>query len=311
MTARIPTSRSSRSPAPPPRRADSREPGWLAERGETIVGSGCFRAGQVSGSIHTDFGPEDQDKDANQDYALAWLPHDPNTATVSVWPCAGRRLDGLVPIGIGLGPGRSVALRALVAGDPGLAPRERARDAFDEAGRSLGRLSDELARDPESSCPAGQFVSTWKYILRKGVLFQSTLTLAWLDPHCFRVAILEDGGAVWRSYQRRGGGRRPRTASWHSAISIGTRSRPSVRPTGTCGRSTVGTRKRRRPVPLRLHTDGVGRGLGRNPAALLDKLEEIESLGPKNASRLFIEKAIHARPRDFDDNLTLAVIRAE
>ena len=49
---------------------------WLAERGETIVGSGCFRSGQFSGSVHTDFGPEDQDKDANQDYAVAWLPRD-------------------------------------------------------------------------------------------------------------------------------------------------------------------------------------------------------------------------------------------
>ena len=42
---------------------------WLADRGETIVGSGCFRSERLSGSIHTDFGPEEQDKDTNQDYA--------------------------------------------------------------------------------------------------------------------------------------------------------------------------------------------------------------------------------------------------
>ena len=47
---------------------------WLAERGELIVGSGCFRSGPLSGSIHSDFGPADQDKATNQDYALAWWP---------------------------------------------------------------------------------------------------------------------------------------------------------------------------------------------------------------------------------------------
>ena len=47
---------------------------WLAERGRTIIGSGCFRSGPLSGSVHTDFGPEDQDKEANQDYVVAWLP---------------------------------------------------------------------------------------------------------------------------------------------------------------------------------------------------------------------------------------------
>ena len=52
---------------------------WLAERGEMVVGSGCFRSGRISGSIHSDFGPADQDKATNQDYALAW------------WPCGGRR----------------------------------------------------------------------------------------------------------------------------------------------------------------------------------------------------------------------------
>jgi len=51
---------------------------WLAERGETIVGSGTFTAPKgtvpIRGSIHCDFGPPGQDKRVNQDYALAWLP---------------------------------------------------------------------------------------------------------------------------------------------------------------------------------------------------------------------------------------------
>ena len=118
---------------------------WLAERGKTIIGSGCFRSGQLSGSVHTDFGPEDQDKDANQDYALAWLPHDEQTQ---------KRFRFVLALGDGLTTSFrsewasalvcSVALRALVEGDPGLQPKDLARYAFNEAGRSLGRLADEL-----------------------------------------------------------------------------------------------------------------------------------------------------------------------
>ena len=85
--------------------------------------------------------------------------------------------------------------------------------AFNEAGLTIGRLADELARDPEASCPDGQFVSTWKYILKKGGLFQTTLTLAWLDGDHFRIAMVGDGGALWRGYRgprRRAAGNGPR-----------------------------------------------------------------------------------------------------
>ena len=62
---------------------------WLAERGELLVGSGTAVSPRpysgesghhvpmvgvrgFSVSIHSDFGPVDQDKTTNQDYALAW-----------------------------------------------------------------------------------------------------------------------------------------------------------------------------------------------------------------------------------------------
>ena len=65
------------------------------------------------------------------------------------------------------------------------------------------------------------------------------------------------------------------------------------------------------PFLCGLHTDGVGRGLGDNPMALLDDLDKLQMAGVKNTARRFIEQAIEARPRDFADNLTLAVIRVE
>jgi hypothetical protein len=324
---------------------------WLAERGETIVGSGCFRSGNLSGSVHSDFGPEDQDKEANQDYALAWLPHDEE---------ARRRFRLVLALGDGLTASYrsewasalvcSVALRALVEGDPSLSPRDQARRAFDEGGRRLGQLADELARDPEASCPPGQFLSTWKYILRKGVFFQSTLTLAWLDESFFRVAMVGDGGAVWRNY-------RATSDSQGFACGKGDRHLLCEAPEGPFRQKvpvTFSAGRERLPPPraedrvlaecdldrhqvcalgpadrevrefdcwreerlngpflCAIHTDGVGRGLEGNSATLLDQLEESLAAGVENEACRFIERAVEERPRKFEDNLTLAVIRSQ
>ena len=136
--------------------------------------------------------------------------------TVSAWPWRGRRPDRFLPIGMGLGRGLFGRLaapwpRATRTCRRGNWPGRRST----RPAGALGRLADELTCDPASSCPPGQFVSTWKYILRKGVLFQSTLTLAWLDRHFFHVAMVGDGGCVWRSYPADGPtGNRRRIASW-------------------------------------------------------------------------------------------------
>ncbi len=175
--------------------------------------SGSFHAGNISGSIHCDFGPPGQDKRVNQDYALAWLPA--NSVDRRQPRLAVALSDGLTnsyrsECAAALACWTSV--RALVETVDAASPKERALSAFNEAGWALGELGDELSRDPEASCPEGQFVSTWKYILNKGGLFQTTLTLAWLDgvgqvanlpgpgqignlPH-FHLAMVGDGGAA-------------------------------------------------------------------------------------------------------------------
>jgi serine/threonine protein phosphatase PrpC len=286
---------------------------WLAERGRTIIGSGCFQSGPLSASVHTDFGPEDQDKEANQDYAVAWLPYDEETR---------RRFRFVVALGDGLTTSFrsewasalvcSVASRALADGNAGLEPIELAKYAFNEAGGSLGRLADQLARAPEASCPPGQFASTWKYILRKGMLFQSTLTLAWLDQHFFRVAMVGDGGAVWRSCRAPAHSQRAVDhvlaqcdLDQHQVCALGPADR-NVREFDCWHEEELDG-----PFLCALHTDGVGRGLGDNPTALLDQLEELQTAGEENTARRFIEQAVEQRPREFEDNLTLAVIRLE
>jgi hypothetical protein len=286
---------------------------WLAERGETIVGSGCFRSQQLSGSLHTDFGPEEQDKDANQDYALAWLPGDEGMR---------KRFRLVVALGDGLTTSFrsecasallcSLAMRALVEGDAALKPEDLARHAFDAAGQSLGRLADELTREPTASCPPGQFLSTWKYILRKGLLLQSTLTLAWLDRRCLHVAMVGDGGGVWRCYGPSPGGQRANDSvlaqcdlDRHQVCALGPAER-SVREFDCWRQQELDG-----PFLCALHTDGVGRGVGGDPLALLDELEELQTAGGENSARRFIDRAVEERPQSFDDNLTLAVIAGE
>ena len=158
-----------------------------------------------------------------------------------------------------------VALRALVEGGPDVPPRDLAKNAFDEAGRSLGRLADELTRDPEASCPPGQFVSTWKYILKKGALFQTTLTLAWLDCHFLRIAMVGDGGAVWRGQHSppHGQQRGPRPG----AVRFG--SPPGLRP-GSGRPERAGVRllargETQRPLPVRAPYGRCGARIGRQP----------------------------------------------
>ncbi len=286
---------------------------WLAERGEMIIGSGCFRSGGLSGSIHSDFGPTGQDKATNQDYALAW------------WPAARgdrQRLRFVLALSDGLTNSfRSecaaalacwVSARALIEAGGATEPHDMARIAFNEAGLTIGQLADELARDPEASCPEGQFLSTWKYILKKGGLFQTTLTLAWLDADRFRMAMVGDGGALWRGYD---GPREARQANDRilAACNLDSQQVYALGPADRCVREFDCWREEELHGPFlcALSTDGIGRGLGASPLTLLDELESLQAAGVENPAQRFIEQAIRQRPKDFDDNVTLAVIRAE
>lgn len=285
---------------------------WLAKRGEVLVGSGSFRSEQLSGAVHSDFGPADQDKGTNQDYALAW------------WPAANgdrRRLRFVLALSDGLTNSfRSecasalacwVSMRTLIETGRAAEPKELARIAFNEAGLTIGRLADELARNPEASCPEYQFLSTWKYILKKGGLFQTTLTLAWLDGDHFRIAMVGDGGALWRGCDRSDS--RQSTDRILAACNLDSHQVHALGPVDRCVREfdCWHEEKLNGPFLCALSTDGIGRGLGTRPLKLLDELESLHAAGAENPAQRFIENAIQQRPKDFDDNLTLAIIRAE
>ena len=112
---------------------------WMAERGESIVKSGSFHAGNISGSIHCDFGPPGQDKRVNQDYALAWLPAkftDRRQPRLVVALTDGLTNSYCSECAAALACWTSV--RALVETVNAASPKERALSAFNEAGWRWG-----------------------------------------------------------------------------------------------------------------------------------------------------------------------------
>ncbi len=283
---------------------------WLGKQGQLLERSGCFRVGPWTGAIHTDFGPPDQDKTTNQDYALAWWPRDDDRRSAIRWALAMG--DGLTT-SFGSEWASKLAcwaaLRALVESSPTEASLA-AQQAFDMAGAAIGCLADQWADDPQGSCPSGQYLSTWKYMLRKGSLLQTTLTLAWLDAEYFRAAILGDAGLVWREY--RGPASNP--SPQDRVIAECDLEQQQVFALGP-GERQVSRFDHWEEIPLpqrflaAIYTDGIARGIRNCASVLLDGLEEMDSSAETNHARTFVEQAIARQPRDFEDNLTLAVIR--
>jgi len=200
--------------------------------------------------------------------------------------------------------------------------------AFNAAGHALGVLGDELSRDPEASCPEGQFLSTWKYILNKGSFLQTTLTLAWLDgvgqvanlpaarqignlPH-FHLAMIGDGGALWRGDAGPPGATRLSDRIL-AACNLDSQQVHALGPAERHVHDFDCWREEALDGPFlcALFTDGIGRGIGKRPLTLLDELDRLHAAGVKNSAQQYIEQAIRDHPKEFDDNLTLAVIRAE
>lgn len=282
---------------------------WLGERGETIVGSGCIRSGRTTVVLHTDYGPEGQDKETNQDYGLLWKE-------------TGRqRVDPLLVLAIGDGLTSSfrsewasalacsVAVRTLVEdiqrndSVPVAHSTSLARRAFENAGQALGQLSDEFAVDPQASCPKGQYLSTWKYIVRRGLLLQTTLTLAWLYEEHLSVAILGDTGALWKTADQ------DKTQvlvqcdeSTHEVNALGPASRTLSQLDFWVERPWMGL------TACAIFTDGIGRSLElSSEASFMERLDLLRKHGAENPALEFIRTAIVESSPRFDDNVTLAV----
>lgn len=287
----------------------------LRQAGQLVVGSGCLQSGSTSLALHTDYGPAGQDKETNQDYALAWASAP--SARSSEPLLAFALADGLTSSYRSEWASEvacAVALQALVerlrqtsavAGAPGAAAGH-ASFAFAAAGRALQEVARELAAKPEASCPPGQFLSTWKYILRKGALLQTTLTLAWLQDGQFRLAMIGDGGVLWRD-------RALGSAAPDEVLAEADLSTNEVHALGPHGADPASfdlwvERPWAGSLVCAVCSDGVGRGAQKANLRLLDRLAEFQAQGSPNPAEAFIRQVVLAADPAFDDNLTLALL---
>ena len=271
------------------------------------AGSVCAESGELSWprghlSIHTDFGPVDQDKDTNQDFVVAWVPkHEscPIECAVAVADGVSSSFQAEVGARIACWAG----LSQLVGGADDF--DGMCRKSMDSAGDAIGVLVDELSADAEQSRPPWEFASTWKYTLREGLLLQTTLTLAWVENDCLKAVIVGDGGVDLFGFMADGdgtarilGGADAETNRVHA---LGPLNR-HVSAFDFCGRVELNG-----PGVIAVFTDGVGRGVAGQEQELLAG-ESKRPVGDTIAARHVIERLMEDRPTDFEDNLTLALI---
>ena len=279
--------------------------GLADDNGECLSASGKSRWEQGRIAFHTDFGPAEQDKDTNQDFVLAWPARSSQSSSGIVWAIA--MADG-VTASYQAESGAELACRVSLArllSHTGKADA-KARDAVDAAGDAIGKVADVITRDPQRYQPNGVFASTWRYMLREGLLLQTTLTLAWQEQDRCHLAIVGDGGAAVQFRDR----------PQHDRLVLAAPSAETsrVHAIGPANRHADGfdawhSLDANELSLMAIYTDGVGLGIGADAGLLLDQLEERSDIAQEvNVADRLLQEWIRTRPGDFDDNLSLAVV---
>ena len=271
--------------------------------GDVIVGSGSFCDETWSVDLHSCYGPSGQDKEANQDFAVGWMSHDPNGeicwavaiadgVTASSYSAAGSRLACWS------------ALNALL--DDMSTPRDSAWHAVDAAGEAIGTIFEMLTAEGKESIPDGEVDGDWKFRLRRGRLLQTTLMLAWVTrAGAYCVAVIGDGGAQVQ---------RAKDIETMTDVSFETNRVHALGPLNRrveeldCWAEFPSSTIRRGA----LFTDGVSKGLHTTSREIFTELDQLgEHSQDANSAADLIADWIRKDAKAFDDNLTLVVARSK
>lgn len=278
---------------------------WLQTRGELWVRSGRVSSSDTDICFHTDYGPLWQDKPTNQDYALVWKGERAGVPTFGI--AIGDGLTSSYRSELASQAACSAALHTLVAEMPTGGSRVAVESAVAAALQAVKALAGELALNPERSCPPGQFLATWKYILRQGLFLQTTLTLAWLEDDRLSVGVVGDGGCLVHAVNL-------------AELRIVAQPDLATQEVNALGPGDSGPipldhyfeERLKRPFSAVFYSDGVGRGEA--PARLIESLASPTLMARKNPAHTFISDAIAGaiehHSHAFDDNLTIAILRA-
>ncbi len=281
--------------------------------GECRAQSGCLDWEHGRLLIHSDRGPAEQEKDTNQDYVLAWRPCGKEGPNAIEWALV--LADG-VSSSFAAERAAQVAcwasLATLVAGGRQPSGDERMRTAVDAAGEALARLAVPFYEDPAASRPSSEFPMTWEYILREGLLLQTTLTLAWSEAGILNLGVVGDCGGAIREMVSKGGEEDETIDVVLASVGVETNRVHALGPRNwkVSGFDVRRQRRLRRPFLFAVHTDGLARG-GVTPTVLLDDLERMAGVGRANLAASVIAEYLRIYSGKFDDNLTLALVTGE
>jgi len=280
----------------------------LVDAGQLLVADGRLVDDNVAISIYTDRGPATADKDMNQDFILAWRPFR---------SCGPRRVQLIMAVADGVSAALYaewaaevacwISARALLTNRDQIDAADLARFAFDSAGRAVGRLAEEIAANPAFFKPQDEFDATWAYRLRKRRIAQTTLLLAWIDCEGLHVASIGDAGAVCCVMQ--GTDIKP-VGQVVAYCDLETSLVNAIGPHQTTIRQFDGWFETAIESQMLFvaYTDGIARGLGADPLAILDHPEMSSENGLEHPARSYTRRAIDERPNEHDDNLTLGVL---
>ena len=169
----------------------------LHRRGFVICESGAQQLGSVGLCCHSDEGPFGQDKVRNEDFVLTWLPRGDAKEHVG-WAIA--MADGVSSSYFARHAAELACWTALgnLIASPHASSLTVGAEAVSRATESIVQLGALLRDDLQRYVPAGDYASTWAYVLRKGRFLQTTLTLAWECETELFLVVVGDGGAVIR-----------------------------------------------------------------------------------------------------------------
>ena len=281
----------------------------LRESGRVVVRSGTIASGPFEISLHTDYGPPDQEKPTNQDFTLAWCPIGDASHDAPKWVLAVA--DGLTDSYASEWAAELAcwsAVRSLVESFGRFSPDELGRRAVNAAGDAIGFTVDAYSADLNGSRPTDIFPLTWKYMLRKGKLLQTTLLLAWYDSKALRMISIGDAGAVLY-----GGAKNQDPDSLEHLLAHCDLQTNLVNAIGPASRNNHyidcwAERELEGPFICAFYTDGVGRYLNDTPLTMLSVLQDLSDSGCLSLADTFLSNALQNHPEEFSDNVTLATI---
>lgn len=274
--------------------------------GRVCVESGVLDSDHYRVSIHTSFGPPNQDKDCNQDFVVAWVSDGDADGPVGLAVALADGVTSSHRAEVGSRTACWAAIDSLVNPQNTASGKERSELAVVAAVEALRRITADVEASPDEYCPEDEFSATWQFQLREGLLLQTTLTLFWLENDRLFVAVVGDGGAF---FERTGDGQ-------GELLCINTEIGESERVNALGPKSQSG-------LPLQafvaldasnvsvmgLFTDGILRGFQDELDELRVMHREYESDGTgANACERIIERVTETRPADFEDNLTLCLL---